>query len=76
MAVPKGRYKASRNPLPSGSCNCRTGTSSGFRIVARPRLPGLLPANADADQWHCANGLPGYSGGTATELHRVPYLPV
>jgi hypothetical protein len=51
------------------------GSSSGFRIVARARLPGLLPAQAGAGQWLLAHVLPGYSGGTATESHRVPFPP-
>ena len=54
----------------------RFDTSSGYRIIriAAPSRRG------DPRQWlvmtnrhHLAAFVPGYSGGTATDLHRVPF---
>lgn len=41
------------------------GRSSGSWIILQPRLPGLL-------QWLVVVVVPTYSGGPATEFHRVP----
>lgn len=45
-----------------------TGRSSGSRI-------GLLtaPSHRSPRQWHVAAFVPGYSGGSATDSHRLPY---
>lgn len=44
-----------------------TGRSSDFRIILRPRLPTLI------GQWRYAAFVPGNSGGTVTDSHRLPY---
>jgi hypothetical protein len=44
------------------------GRSSGFRIALLAR-----PSRGNLPQWHFLAFVPGYSGGTATDLHRFPY---
>ncbi len=61
---------ATHRPLSSeGWMKCCTGRFPGFRILVYPRgLPGLAPvAQRDGSR------LPGYSGGTAPDSHRLPY---
>jgi len=49
-------------------------TSGSTRVTPFP--PDWLLKRSDADwQWIC-DSVPGYSGGTATELHRLPFSVV
>lgn len=56
MPLPARRIARTLKPI---------GRSSGSWIILQPRLPGLL-------QWLVAVVVPTYSGGPATEFHRVP----
>jgi hypothetical protein len=45
------------------------GRSSGFRINLLFAPSHLIKTK----QWYPANFVPGYSGGTAPDLHGIPY---
>ena len=47
--------------------------SSGSRIVLPPRLPTRTLRLESAKQWRLARVVPGYSGGSAQELHLLPH---
>jgi len=74
------RHRSPTSPFREGISTTAAGRSSGFRIVQSVALPARdLPAsnvrrlnNALIEQWIC-DSVPGYSGGTATDLHRLPY---
>lgn len=51
-----------------------SGRSSGFRIL-RPSTPSRSTELFGSKQWHVLMVVPDYSGGTATDLHRLPYSP-
>ena len=58
----------------------RTGRSSGSRIIllAAPSHPGIAPNSGPERAVSCARCaafVPDHSGGTATELHRLPFTP-
>ncbi|CAI2718579.1 protein of unknown function [Nitrospina watsonii] len=65
----KGKQVMSPSPLRSRRvCEAYSDRLSGFRIV-------LLPApSRSLEQWQDAGVVPGYSGGTATDLHRLSYF--
>lgn len=84
-AVAQDRWKAAtflpREPSPQN-----TTTEAGLLAPGSsywPRLPTLRTTRAPFEvaaewpslvvQWPCAAVVPGYSGGTATDLHRFPY---
>lgn len=52
----------------------RSGRSSGFRIL-RPPKPSRSTELFGSKQWYVVMVVPDYSGGTATDLHRLPYSP-
>lgn len=58
------------HPVDRTSRQSVSGRSSGFRIV---RL--TAPSRAIHSTVALAAFVPGYSGGTATESHRLPYSP-
>ena len=47
-----------------------TGRSSDFRIILAP-----TPSPPKTGKWHFAGVVPGYSGGTVTDSHRLPFYP-
>ncbi len=47
-----------------------TGRSSDFRIILVP-----APSPPKTGKWLFAGVVPGYSGGTVTDLHRLPFYP-
>src|SRR3990172_8147399 len=58
------------SPYPRGPTIASTGRSSGFRIF-------LLAAPSRLyRQWQIAAFVPGYSGGTSTDSHRLPLQPL
>jgi len=44
-----------------------------FGILRKVKRQGSF--ETDKLQWFFATNVPGYSGGTVTELHRFPYSP-
>ena len=44
------------------------GESPGFRVILRPGLP--VPKSG---RWHSPTVVTGHSGGSATDLHRLPF---
>ena len=52
-----------------GKSSSITSRSSGFRIILQAAPSHLYK------QWLAAAFVPGYGGGPATELHRLPYYP-
>jgi len=54
--------------LPRGHSHPLSGRSPGSRLCASPRLPASRP-------WHHAERLAVHSGGSAPDLHRLPYSP-
>jgi hypothetical protein len=53
-----------------GFANTSTGRSSDSRIILLP-----APSLSSSDKWQLAGVVPGYSGGTVTDLHRLPFFP-
>jgi hypothetical protein len=63
-SIPKPRC------LGEGLRHYATGRSSDFRITLLP-----APSPPKTGKWHSAGVVPGYSGGTVTDLHRLPFYP-
>jgi hypothetical protein len=54
----------------NGSVNTYTGRSSDSRIILLP-----APSPPRSSKWPHAGVVPGYSGGTVTDSHRLPFYP-
>ena len=75
-----GSPAASSPAQPRSLYEARTGRSSGSRIIllAAPSHPRIAPNSGRERAGYCARRaafVPDHSGGTATELHRLPFTP-